>query len=106
MLCQGLIYGATKTVNIVNPSFLRVQFSYVLWYQSTCKTLSLAINVFPDTQTKKKKDSSCEDEEFLLPSLLTFFCFLTAAIAEQIQRNFMGQTMSEEELKVHFKHTV
>ena len=28
---------------------------------------------------------------------------LTAAIAEQIQRNFMAQTMSEEELKVNLQ---
>ena len=88
-----------------SDSFLFESAVFTLWYQSTCKTLSLTINVFLDTQTEKK-DSSCEDEEFLLPSLLTFLCFLTAAIAEQIQRNFMAQTMSEEELKVHFKHTV
>ena len=31
--------------------------------------------------------------------------FLTAAIAEQIQRNFMAQTMSEEELKVNLQLT-
>lgn len=104
MLCQGLIYGATKTVNIVIPSFLRVQFSH-FGTNLHAKLYHSQLMYFL-IHKRKKKDSSCEDEEFLLPSLLTFLCFLTAAIAEQIQRNFMAQTMSEEELKVHFKHTV
>ena len=33
--------------------------------------------------------------------MIFVFFFLLTAIAEQIQRNFMAQTMSEEELKVH-----